>query len=207
MKLIKRYTAPLVVLVTLGFLIGCAAALKPAITLDSGFQPQKVDKITMLPAVDARFDRKLKVNLQRQLNNKAKHLLESRGYEVQVIDTGSSESQITKDDLKSADEEWIKQLGPADANWVMVLALDDVVNKLTFGSTGNAEVSGYLFDKHSGLLVWHDKGIGQCGQGGLIGMPFKSLMDNKAISQSVNSLIASIPVQPKKTKSSAGDSL
>jgi hypothetical protein len=79
----------------------------------------------------------------------------------------------------------------------MVLVLDDVVTKLTFGSTGNAEVSGFLFDKQAGEIVWRDKGIGKVGQGGLLGMAMKAGMDGAAIDAAVGNLIASVPTRDK----------
>lgn len=198
MKLIKKNMALLIVIImALGLMGGCAATLKPAIHLDSSFHVQKIDIIVMLPAVDARFDKTVELEVQKLLNINAKSMLKKRGYEVQIINTDGTESQITKDDLESLDSEWIKQLGPDDANWVMVLALDDATSKLTFGSTGSAEVSGFFFDKQSGVLLWRDIGIGKVGQGGLFGMMMKSAMGDMAIINAVSNLIMSIPPQPK----------
>ena len=198
MNLTRRNICTCFVVLALGLMTGCAVKqpLKPAIHLDSGLQVTNIDLLTMLPAIDARSDKSIDVALQKQLNTKAKPMLEKRGYEVLIIESDGTESQIiTKDDLKSGDAEWIKQLGPSDANWVMVLALDDVATKLTFGSTGNAEVSGFLFDKQTGTLVWRDKGVGKAGQGGLIGMAMKGMMGDAAIGMAVYNLVTSVPVR------------
>jgi hypothetical protein len=197
MSLVRKYLILLIVVLALGLMTGCVPALEPAIQLDSNFQPQKVDLISILPPVDARLDKKEKVNLQKELNKAARSKLKKKRYKVQLIDTDSTNSVITKDDLETYDAAWIKKLGPGDANWVMVLVLDDVVTKLSFGSTGNAEVSGFLFDKQSGTLLWRDKGVGKTGMGGLAGMMMIASMDEEAIRLAVIDLIASIPKRPK----------
>lgn len=207
MNLTRKSMGTWLVMLALVFTTGCGGLpMKPAIHLDPGFRPKEIDLITILPAIDGRFDKKIKVNLEKQLNKLAKQLLKRRRYEAQIVDNYGAETQITKDDLKSGDAEWIKKLGPSDANWVMVLVLDDVVTKLTFGSTGNAEVSGFLFDKETGTLVWRDKATGKAGQGGLIGMAMKGMMNGQAILFAVDSLITSIPGRPKSPKNKAGES-
>jgi hypothetical protein len=198
MSLVRKYLILLIVVLALGLMTGCVPALEPAIQLDSNFQPQKVDVISILPPVDARLDKKEKVNLQKELNKTARSKLKKKRYKVQLIDTDSTNSVITKDDLETHDAAWIKKLGPGDANWLMVLVLDDVVTKLSFGSSGNAEVSGFLFDKQSGTLLWRDKGVGKTGFSGLAGMMMIASMDEEAIRLAVIDLIASIPKRPKR---------
>jgi hypothetical protein len=78
----------------------------------------------------------------------------------------------------------------------MVLMLVDVATKLTFGSTGNAEVAGFLYNKEAGTIVWRDKGIGQVGQAGLMFMLMKGAMAGSAIDVAMNSLLSSIPKRP-----------
>jgi hypothetical protein len=99
--------------------------------------------------------------------------------------------------LKAANPTWIGELKPDDARLILVIELIDVQTKTTFGSTGNAEVAGYLFDKDSKKMIWHDKGIGQVGQGGLMGMAMKAGMDEDAIRMALASLMSSIPKRPK----------
>ncbi len=194
MNLTKNMVRISLVTLTLGLIVGCVQApVKKAILLDSEFQPSAIESITMLPTVDARLEHAVEVDLQVQLNESARELLKGKGYVVQMDDSNGSVGEVTKDDLKSAEPEFIKELGPSDARWVMVLVLDDVTTRLTFGSTGNADVSGYMFDKQSAETVWRDKGIGKAGQGGLIGMMMKGSMGSAAVNSAVNNLMASIP--------------
>jgi len=96
-------------------------------------------------------------------------------------------------------------LGPADARWVMVVCLRDVMSKMARtgifpGSAGNAEMSGYLFDKESGELIWKGKAVGQSGQGGLLGVAIKGTMKGAALNAALSSLFSSMPTRPKSTK-------
>jgi hypothetical protein len=91
----------------------------------------------------------------------------------------------------------VRKLGPAEARWVMVVSLGDVTSKVTFGSTGNAEVSGYVYDKQDGKLIWKEKGVGQAGQGGLVGMMMKGMMKSAALNSAIDNLMRSVPKRPK----------
>lgn len=93
--------------------------------------------------------------------------------------------QMSEDELKTPQESWIRKLGPDNAHWVLVLALEDASSHLTFGATGKAIVMGSLFDRTNGKLVWRAVGVGSSGQYGLIGMAVKSAMSPAAIDYAV----------------------
>ncbi len=199
MSSISRRLRILVVLATVALVTGCGTLpQKKAIYIDSAYNPESVSGITLLSPIDARVDQTVEVELSKQLNELMKKILEERGYTANVLSDAPTGATLLKYDLKAADAKLIKTLGPDDARWVMILVLDDVTTQLTFGSTGNAEVSGFMFDKQNGTTVWRDKGIGRVGQGGLYGMVIKSVMDEKAIRMGVFNLSASVPLRRDK---------
>jgi hypothetical protein len=154
-----------------------------------------IEQIVILPVVDNRAGKKDKVSLE-SLRKAAINNLKHKKYEVSASDsTGVGELLI--DDLNDANPSWVKRLGPADSRWVMVVGLDDVHSKITFGSTGNAEVFGFLFDKQDGSVVWKSTGVGQAGQGGLMGMAFKGMMSGAALDNAMANLMSGIPKRPK----------
>jgi hypothetical protein len=155
-----------------------------------------IDQIVILPVVDARAGKKDNVNLET-LRNSAKSDLKSKNYRFSVSDTTGKTGDIVQEDLDDSKPEWIKGLGPSDARWVMVLGLGDVHSKVTFGSSGNAEVFGFLFDKQDGSVLWKGTGVGQAGQGGLLGMAMKGTMSTSAIQTAVANLMVGIPKLPK----------
>ncbi len=108
--------------------------------------------------------------------------------------------EVTEDDLKEPEEAWIRKLGPDDARWVLILALEDAESHLTFGATGSAIVMGTLFDRQNGKLVWRAIGTGRAGQGGLIGMGMKSASEKTAIQDAVKELCSMVPKRGGKKK-------
>ncbi len=179
---------------------GCAATLKNAVYLDPGFQSSAVQEITLLPIIDARIDTTFEVNMEKQIRKEVKDRLVSSGYRVNITSTKGTSEGLIEEKLKTADSQLIKQLGPPASRWVMIVFLNDVETKLTFGSTGNAEISGFLFDKETGTRIWQDKGVGQAGQGGLLGMMMKGASGDDAIERAVKDLVQSIPERPKDAK-------
>jgi hypothetical protein len=158
-----------------------------------------IDQITIIPAVDLRAGKKDTVNLEK-LDKMAEGVLKRKNYSAARTDNKGIIGDIAEEDLNDAKPEWIKRLGPADARWVMVLGLNDVHSKMSFGSTGNAEVVGFLFDKQDGSVLWKGTGIGQAGQGGLLGMAMKGAMSEAAIETAVGNLLNDIPKLSKKGK-------
>jgi len=194
----RRYVYMFLLLSTVFVASGCAATLRQPILLEPGFQFSSVEHIGVLPPVDARVEKKNRVDLPRQINRPAMSILSKRGYQVTAVQDTGEVGEITEEDLKEAKPEWVNRLGPPTTRWVMVLCLADLRTKLTFGSTGNAEVTGYLFDKAVGKLVWKDKGVGQVGQGGLLGMAMKSTMDDSALGVAVSNVFATVPKSASK---------
>jgi hypothetical protein len=158
-----------------------------------------IENISVLPIVDARAGKKAGVNLEH-LQTSVVNIVKKKHYPASAASTSGEAGEIAEEDLQSALAPFLRKLGPADARWVMVVCLEDVVSKITFGSTGNAELSGYLFDKDSGGVVWMGKGVGQAGQGGLMGMAMKGMMTSAAIDSAVSNLLGSMPNRPKPDK-------
>ena len=193
MRTLKVYLSRSIVLVVLAMSVSCATSSKQPIYLMPDFSAKSIENITLLPPIDARADKRITVNLPKQLNEKTAKILRKLGYRVVLSEDWGEAGEPVEEDLRNAAPEWIKLLGPPEGRWVMVVCLVDVITKLTFGSTGNAEILGYMFDKEAGSMIWKDKGIGQTGQGGLAGMLMKGGMDNTAISIALSDLLASVP--------------
>jgi hypothetical protein len=156
-----------------------------------------IQSISVLPIVDARAGDKKSVNMGDVQKTLISLLNKKKHYPASAASTSGEVGQIAVEDLESAIPSYVKKLGPPDARWVMVICLDDVVSKLSFGSTGNAELSGYLFDKDSGELIWKGKGVGQAGQGGLMGMAMKGAMKSQALFEAIQKLLKGMPNRPK----------
>jgi hypothetical protein len=187
-----------------------AAEEKKPVFVEPGFQFESVDTVYVLPAVDIRIkkDQNAEAALQT-IDSGVLYYLKKRGYRTVPEDPkhgGFSQSAFSKvshkeeqtvppvrmtvseDDLKEPDEQWVRKLGPDNARWVLVLALEDSESHLTFGSTGSAIVMGTLFDKQNGNLVWRGIGAGRAGQGGVLGMATKSESVHDAVQSAIEEL-------------------
>lgn len=193
MKRLLLYGTMALLLTTI-FSLDCAAKKKVPIPPDPKFVA--IQNISVLPIVDARAGKKAGVNLDK-LQESIEKSLKRKHYSASAAGPSGITGEIAIEDVDEATPTYMKKLGSAGDRWVMVVFLDDVATKMTLGSTGNAELTGYLFDKDTGELMWKGKGVGQAGQGGLIGMPMKGMMKGEALDAAVNSLLSGIPNHPK----------
>lgn len=193
MKQVLRSCVAVLSLVAI-FAVDCAAKKNAKSEPDPVFMA--IQNISVLPIVDARAGKKAGVNLEKLQQSVAK-VIKKKRYSVSSANIPGEAGEIAVEDVEAADPSYVKKLGPTNERWVMVVFLDDITSKITFGSTGNAELSGYLFDKQDGRLVWKNKGVGQAGQGGLAGMAMKGMMKGEAMSNAIGSLLSSIPKRPK----------
>jgi hypothetical protein len=154
-----------------------------------------ISRIEMLPMLDFRVDKKDKINF-KTLSKIAADTLRKRNYVAYPNDNAGTAGEIAEEDLNDAKLEWVKRLGPPEARWVMIIGLNDVHSKMSFGSTGNAEMFGVLFDKRDGSVVWKKTALGKQGQGGLIGMAAKGAMAESAAETAVTNLLDDIPKRP-----------
>lgn len=120
------------------------------------------------------------------------------------------------EDLNEAKPDWIKRLGPPEARWVMVVGLNQLQGRnfapiyatkgpfkggVGHGSTGIAEVFGFLFDKQDGSVLWKNTAAGEASEGGgLVELGDKGGMMAEALDLAVSNLLSSIPKLPKKHK-------
>ena len=171
---------------------GCATT-KPADFIATGFDCADVDSVQVLPVLDLRVDQSEQLDLDKLVFPIAENFLEDRGYPYTLEPDRSFLSDISRDDLEAPTREFITSLPPAPAKWVLVLSLDASSTELGFGATGNAEMSGYLFDKQNGQLTWRNKELGRVGQGGLIGLAMQGLMEESAIQQANRLVFQALP--------------
>ena len=175
-------------------LVGCAST-KPPDYVAPDFDPGLVDEVVVLSVVDHRIDRSKELQLDDWLLPMTEKALRKKKYTCTVHPGASLTASVTRVALDAPTPEFITALQPESAKWVLLLVLHDARSKITFGSTGNAELSGYLFDRERGTLVWRNKETAKVGQGGLLGMAFKGTMQKSAITQATRELLGTFPAR------------
>lgn len=139
----------------------CLAGCATPKYVSTSFDPQKVDRLVLLPFIDncvkpdPTHDYKTLCDCAK---SNIKATLEERGYRVlESADVGDvahySSQDLPKGDSNSFDPVWIKQLGPSSDRWVLVPVFDDLsYQSVAVGFSSKVTISVYLFDKENGEL-------------------------------------------------------
>lgn len=177
-------------------LAGCATA--PPYTksefLGANFDSRAVTEVAVVPVLDIRVDKSEALELDAWVHVPAKRLMGMRGYKVTTFADRALISALQALPTREAIEAEVKDFAiPNGPRHVLVFGLVDAYSKMTFGSTGNAEMVGYLIDQQRREVVWRNQAVGQIGQGGVIGMFMKGLMARSAIEGATMKLVYSIP--------------
>lgn len=177
---------------------GCVTA-KPADFVSPQFRAAQVEQLTVLPVLDHRVARENFFDLDGKILPIAERELTRLGYGYVVVRDRQVVEGIARGDFDSPSPEWIAALGPSGSRWVMTLVLEESSSSLTFGSTGSAEMTGYLFDKQTHTLLWKNKELGRVGQGGFVGMAMRGMMEPAAIDAAADQMFRALPDrhQPK----------
>jgi hypothetical protein len=182
-------------------LAGCASAppvYKPPEYLGAGFDTRAISKVAVAPALDMRIDKSEALELDKHVHIVAKQLMEQRGYTVVTYADRSLISTLQAQPTRDAIEPMVKDfMIPDGPRHVLLFGLIDAYSKMTFGSTGNAEMFGYLVDQERHEVLWSSKAVGQIGAGGLLGMSMKGWMTQSAIHMATQNLVFSIPPREK----------
>lgn len=190
------------ILVTAMFTAACASMytpipFNPQFYDRQSFAPASVQTITLLPVADVRVDH------TETIHPKTMDVLDMHfrdmGYSPVVANEFGPAGTITEDDLEAPAPGWIRELGPAGAEWVFVFAVEDFVRRdKTFGSAHGVECAGYLFNRKSGRLVWRERTASQEGVGGLAGRMVPGYSRNFAQGACIASVLSQFPVRGDK---------
>jgi hypothetical protein len=174
------------------FLTGCAT-IPPADFMAPGFMPSQIDTLYVMPFVDHRIEKQKELKLDRIIDNVVVYRLKKKKYAFSIEKDDALIEKVSRDSLEILAPDWISILGPPASNYVLMLVLHDSSSKLTFGSTGNAEVTGYLFDKMNSQVIWRKKHASRVGAGGITGMLVKSKMELSAVHAATDIIMTTLP--------------
>jgi hypothetical protein len=167
--------------------------------MDASMDVSRIDVLYLLPIADIRLDKSDKISLQKMAMKKHGQALERMGYEVEVIKKKDAVAEISEDDLADLDPGWIRELGPAEARWIMLWVLEDLADReKTYGGAHGAECSGYFFDKQEGKMLWQHQAIYRWGLGGVAGLMFKGMQRQTAVAGCAEALMVQFPTRNDK---------
>lgn len=164
-------------------LAGCVSSKSPPpLRSAANFRPEQMDKVYIMPTVDARVDRTLKTDFNTIIQQTTREYLMRQGYQAALVTDAAQVSAMTIDDIREAAPDWVKRTGPPESRWVMIFAIEDLARQeLNLGATGNAVIVLVVLDRQRGEVVWRDKALGRVGeagslQNGLVGMIIEGLI-------------------------------
>jgi hypothetical protein len=184
--------APMLCLVAA--LAGCATPYTKPEYLGTGFDARAVTAVGVAPVLDLRVDKSESLELDAWVHAAAKQFMTKRGYKVTTFGDRALLDPLQPAAGAETVEARVKDFTiPNGPRHLLVFSLVDAYSKLTFGSTGNAEMVGYLVDQQAREVVLRNKVVGQMGQGGLLGMAMRGMMTRAAIENATMKLVYSIP--------------
>ncbi len=193
-------------MILLNLMTGCAGIpTKPADYANASFNADAIDHMYIMPVLDFRFDKERELDLDNWVHTAVENELKRRNYKYTCIKERTLIDGIAPEDMEELKVDWVSYIEPKESQWLLFIALLDSSSKTTFGSTGSAEMTAYLVDKGTKEIVWRNKEIGRMGQGGLVGMMMKGVMESSAIQIASSKLMYAFPVRlqdegEKKTK-------
>jgi hypothetical protein len=114
-------------------------------------------KTAILPVADLRPDRSERQDVKHLLHNAYfARLFAHKGYYVTFVANGERLQRLQAGDLTAADATWMRSLGPTDARWLLLVALEEVRRTQTLESAFAAQCTGLLFDNAQGAVVWRN---------------------------------------------------
>lgn len=178
------------------FLLGGCASPQKAIYLAPTFEQVNVHTITILPIVDSRAQRQFEINeseLQQIVNPVIGRGLIEKGYTVEFSKDISGIQCLKWGRSVNLNPDCLRSAGPPNPRWVLVLFLQDFQTRTPYGGAVSAKMSGVLFDKAQGLLLWKDLEYARLSQRELVGSNMDTLMTKDVFQICTRKLIGSLP--------------
>ncbi len=171
--------------------------MEPPEYVASDFDAQAIEEIVVLSMIDHRIDVEKEDRLDKWIKKMVEISLKKKRFKFAIEISPDYVEAVTRDGLEDEDAEMISKLGPEGSRWLMLFVLHDASSKMSLGSSGGAEVTGYIIDKENQTVVWRNKEFGEFRQGGLMGMAMKGAMKISAIQSSVGQILHSLPKRAK----------
>ena len=176
-------------------IVGCATPQK-AIYVAPSFDQINVDTITILPVFDARSQRQFEIkesDLQRIVYPTLETGLTQKGYMFDYSTEIGPAECLKYGRSGNLASDCLRNIGPSDSRYVLVLFLQDFQMRSPYGGAASAKMSGLLFDRTEGKMLWRDSENSGISQRELVGKNRGTLISNGVIQLCTSDLISSVP--------------
>lgn len=182
-------------IITFTFVIGVVCIIGSATTpiespfyISDGFEPDKSQRIVLLPLVDNGIDESL--DTEPNADKMIRKVIEERGYKLSVLDNVDYPDNLDEYTFDMLNFDWIENLKLETGDWALIISID-YLKRSSFGTgvRSDSYITGYLVEYPSGKLIWEGFGYG----GLAIGWAFAGLVDNDALNIGIFDLMKQIP--------------
>ena len=181
--------------ISLFLIVGCAAPQK-AVYVAPSFEQVNVDTITILPIVDSRAQRKFEVTesaLQQIVYPVVETGLSEKGYTIEYSNEIGKGQCLKFGRSANLESDCLRNVGPPNSRWILVLFLQDFQMRSPYGGAASAKMSGLLFDRSEGVMLWRDLEYAGLSQRELVGKNKDTLIANDVLQICTSKLIGSLP--------------
>ena len=189
--------------ISLFLIVGCATPQK-AIYVAPSFDQINVDRITILPIFDARSQRPFEIqesDLQRVVYPPLETGLSQKGYTFDYSNEVGRAQCLKYGRSSDLDPDCLRNVGPSNSRWILVLFLQDFKMQSPYGGAVSAKMSGLLFDRAEGIILWRDLEYSGLSQRELVGKNRNTLIENDVLQICTSNLISRVP---QKSSTSQG---
>ena len=190
-----EWPLPYLLLLVFPFLHSCATP-QEATYLVPSFDQKNVDVITILPIVDARTQRWYEINesdLQQTVSPDVEGALIEKGYSVEYSGDDAGIQCIKFGPTSKPESECLQKVGPPQSQWVLVLFLNDFRMRAGYGGAVTVKMSGILFDRKEGLMLWRDLEYAGLSGSGVVSEDMDPFLTRDVIHNCALKLIDSLP--------------
>ena len=191
----RKLSIPWSYLICLLVFSGCASPQKATFVAPT-FEQAHIDTITVLPVVDSRTQRKFEIDeskLQQIVYPVVESVLKDKSYGVEYSEDSTGVQCLKFGRSLNLESECLGTVGPPTSRWVLVLFLQDFQMRAPYGGAATAKMSGLLFDRSEGLLLWSDLEYAGLSERELVGPGRKRSLSHEVLEISTRKLITSLP--------------
>lgn len=198
-----RYViSSLFVFTTFAFVQTASASNKPD-WVSQNFNPEIIELITVLPVVDLRRGGDTqKVNDHREMKRAIRIHVGKRRYPIERETDIGLVTHIDEAWLNDPTSERIRMLGPEGSRYLLLLVLVELETHTALQTKTVSKMTGFLFDRTSGELLWKNTGsyewkVGLLNTGPLGALGMNIGAQGTALLQATRSVMKDLEKKPK----------
>ncbi len=198
----RRQIISLVVITTLALCQTVSASSKPD-WVNQNFDPDTISLITVLPVIDLRRGGdSQKVNDHREMKRAIRIHVGKRRYPIERETDLSLVEHIDQAWLEDPTPDRVQTLGPEGSRYLLLLALLELETHTALQTRTVSKMTGFLFDRTSGELLWKNTGnyewkVGLLNAGPLGALGMNIGAQGTALLQATRSVMKGLEKKPK----------